>query len=336
MQSTQEQTKCPIVIPGVRIGALIGKGNTGWVFQGLQEAINRPVAVKVMLLPDPSDETGCTELERVRREAVILGSFDNSNILRIYDYGEKDGYAYLVEELIVGRTLRQRLADQERVSLPELRRIMRDVVSGFEHSHRRGVLHRDPKPANIMQRADGSSVVIDFGLARSSDSTLTLAGTAIGTPLYVAPEQWRGEPIDFRADIYSTAATMYHVATWMKPYPGNGIEQVIAQVLKDDPVPPSQIAPHLPPEFDAVIRCAMAKNPAYRYETMTEFGAAVERALSPCAPLPDDTVVLPRATEDRARSTAATTVRAARTGTRPRPAKRRRWFRLLEGLLLAG
>jgi serine/threonine-protein kinase len=330
-------------IPDLEFDALIGAGVTGQVYRARQVKMNRLVAAKIVGLPDIDDDLGWDELRRFRKEAEILANLNHENIVKVHYYGETATHAYLIMELIEGEPLNRRLAGNNRFSLDEVRAIMRDAVAGLAQTHERGVVHRDLKPANFMhRRLGGGTVIIDYGVARNRNSTQTVVGTAIGTPLYVAPEQWMGQPVDARADIYSLTATMYHLLTGERPFAGNR-DRVIRQVLYEDPRPPSEVAKHVPPMFDLVVKCGMAKNRDYRYASITEFGSAVERAFAVAEAGGDETVLvgarLSGGTEDRPSvSRTAQTPRNAR-GRRPVKAPRaqglRGWQRLLRRFLQA-
>ncbi|MBN8890172.1 MAG: serine/threonine protein kinase [Rhodospirillales bacterium] len=267
-------------IEGIRMIGASGSGATATVFRGHQIAVDRLVAVKTVPWPLDSVERAAMQ-RRFRREAEALGRLAHRHIAGIYYYGEADGFGYCVQELIDGRSLRSVLEAGERLPLAAIVLIMGQVTSALGHAHQRGVIHSDVKPGNIVLRPDGSAALVDFGIARVTDSNATVTQMVQGTPLYSAPEQWNAMALDERTDIYAAGATMLHLLTWQRPFTGTA-EQVIHRQLTEEAPPPSRLDPGLPPYFDPVIRAAMAKDPTRRYATVADFATAIERAWTLC------------------------------------------------------
>jgi hypothetical protein len=194
---------------------------------------------------------------------------------------------------------------------------MGEVCAGLAYSHQRGVVHRDIKPGNIMMTTDGQVKIADFGIARLENSSMTQVGTLIGTPSYMAPEQFRGEPVDLRADIWAAGVMLYQLLTGEKPFEG-GFSAVMHKALHTEPPPPSQLSVTTPRGFDAVIARALAKRPDDRFRSATEFADAIRAAVNAPAPAPEPAGLpgLPGLDGD------ATMVAARPTGggTQPRPA----------------
>ena len=197
-------------------------------------AIDRRVAIKTVRSQHEQDnEEGAEALARFRQEARAAGRLSHPHIVGVYDYGETGAFAYIVMEFVEGRTLKDRLEEAGRMAPAEAGRIMLDVLSGLAYSHARGVIHRDIKPTNIMLTIDGEAKIADFGVARLENSDMTSVGTMIGTPSYMAPEQFLGEGVDARSDLYAAGVTLFHMLTGARPYEG-GMTAIMARVLKPE------------------------------------------------------------------------------------------------------
>ncbi|MGH7084928.1 MAG: protein kinase domain-containing protein, partial [Acetobacteraceae bacterium] len=185
--------------------------------------------------------------------------------------------AYIVMEFVDGESLKAVLDRGERFPLSETMRIMEELLKGLGFSHERGVVHRDIKPANIMLTREGGVKIADFGIARIESSSMTQAGTVLGTPSYMSPEQFKGEPVDARTDIYSTGVVLYQLLTGEKPFEGS-VSAIMHKVLTTTPPKPSELAVTAPPPFDAVVAKAMAKRPEERFATAASFAQAIRAA----------------------------------------------------------
>ena len=286
--------------PPIRLGKYeirreLGKGSMGVVYEGFDPLIQRSVAIKVMrddeLDPSQADEL----LARLRREAQAAGRLNHPGIVAIYDYGEEASFggtqvAFIAMELVHGRDLKTVLEGGHAVSIGDVMRWMQAILTALEHAHRHGVIHRDMKPANVILLNDGRLKIADFGVARLESSEMTRVGTVLGTPAYMAPEQLMGMAVDGRADLFSCGVILYQLLTGSKPFTG-GYATIVHKVLHEDPVPPTQLNQALSPAWDAVVRRAMAKQPAERFQTAAEFAAAVnEAAIGDNEP----TVLMPR------------------------------------------
>ena len=270
----------------------LGKGAMGIVYEGFDPVIQRTVAIKT-IRPEQLDQTQAAEiLARFKREAQAAGRLSHPNIVSIYDYGEvvpeggaaasesgDSRVAFIAMEFIKGRELREYFDANERFALKEIERIMSELLDALNHAHDHGVVHRDMKPANVILLANGKVKVADFGVARIETSELTQAGTIIGTPAYMSPEQFLGQPVDGRSDIFSCGVILYQFLTGEKPFTGT-VTTIMHKVLKEEPLPPSMLNVTLPPAWDGVVKKAMAKNPAERYRSAAEFGAAVRAVVA--------------------------------------------------------
>ena len=266
------------------IRGTLGRGAMGTVYDGWDPLIARRVAIKTVSLPDNPDPETAEEIARFKREAQAAGRLTHPNIVAVYDYGETSDIAYIVMEFVDGPSLKGLLDKQERFALPELKRVMEDLLAGLQFSHERGVVHRDIKPANIMLTKGGQAKIADFGIARIEASSMTQAGTMLGTPAYMSPEQFMGQVVDARSDVYSAGVVLYQLLTGERPFDG-GLTAIMHKVLNTEPPPPSQLAVTAPAALDAVVRRAMAKRPDDRFPSAAAFAEAIRAAFD--APPPD-------------------------------------------------
>lgn len=264
---------------------VLGKGAMGTVYEGYDPVIDRTVAIKTVRLvgADSEDAQALEELERFRREAKAAGRLQHPNIVGVFDYGETDDIAYIVMEYVDGTTLKQVLDSGERYGVDEVVRLMDALLAGLQFSHDRGVVHRDIKPANVMLTSAGEIKIADFGIARIESSSFTQAGTILGTPAYMSPEQFMGQRVDARTDIYSTGVMLYQILTGDKPFDG-GLTAIMHKVLNSEPLPPSALSVAVTPALDRVVLTAMAKQPEKRYATASAFAVALRNAVLAAPP----------------------------------------------------
>jgi serine/threonine protein kinase len=249
---------------------LIGQGGMGAVFLAQQSRPRRQVAVKVLLpMVQLTPTQHAAFLERFRRETDAAASLDHPNILPVYEYGERDGLAYLVMPYVSGGTLRDELEREKQLPLPKIISYLDQMAAALDTAHARGVIHRDVKPANILMTPERRLLLSDFGLVKIiSDSTktpLTKVGMPMGTPDYMAPEQVIGLEVDGRADIYSLGVILYQMITGILPFRGEMPMQVAMQHLHIAPPSPRQYRPELSPAAEQVILRVLAKLPTDRY-----------------------------------------------------------------------
>jgi eukaryotic-like serine/threonine-protein kinase len=259
------------------VRATIGRGAVGTVYEAWDPQIARTVAIKVLPLLD-TDEYSKEQQERFRREAQAAGRLHHPNIVSAFDYGETESSAYIVMEYLPGPSLKTLLAQHEPLPLVDIGRIMHGLLSGLRHSHQRGVVHRDIKPGNVVFSAEGDVKITDFGIAHLEASGLTRDGSVIGTPAYMAPEQVLSEPVDARTDIYSAGVVLYEMLTGRRPFQGSEAS-ILHRIVHLEPARPSDLAPTLSPDLDAVTAKALAKQPADRFQTAAEFDEALLTAL---------------------------------------------------------
>jgi len=258
-------------IPGYKLVSRIGSGAMAQVFKAKQLSLDRTVAVKV--LPRSLSENA-EYVERFYREGQAAAKLNHPNIVQAIDVGEAGGYHYFVMEYVEGHTLYDELASGEPLSEERALKIIMEVARALEHAHQQGLIHRDVKPKNIMITKEGSAKLADMGLARlATDEALAQAeaGRAFGTPYYISPEQIRGEvDIDFRADIYSLGATLYHALTGRVPFDAPTPAAVMHKHLKEPLVPPDHVNTKLSTGVGEVVEVMMAKNRDNRYSSTAD------------------------------------------------------------------
>lgn len=253
------------------VGDLLGSGGMGAVYRARDTRLGRDVALKI-LLPE-GDDSG-DRRSRLLREARAASSLSSSNIASIFDIGEVDGAPFIVMEYVQGEALACRIA---RGPIPpgEAIPIAMQVAEALEDAHARGIVHRDIKSANIMVDPRGRVKVLDFGLAKVLEPALeasvtyaqTQAGAVLGTFSYMAPEQALGREIDARADLFSLGAVIYEMLTGRRPFEGATAAAILDATLHQQPTPPSRLTPALPVSIDTLVLKALAKDPAFRYQT---------------------------------------------------------------------
>lgn len=270
----------------------LGRGAMGVVYEGWDPMIDRRVALKTVR-KDQLDRSEVDEiLSRFRREAQAAGRLNHPNVVAVYEYGEDaDGTAFIAMEYVEGRELKDYFDRQERFPLSEIVRLMGELLNALGHAHSHGIVHRDVKPANIFLLQSGQAKVGDFGIARIESSNLTQAGSVLGTPAYMSPEQFMGQRVDGRSDLFSAGVILYQFLTGEKPFAGQ-LTTIMHKVLKEDPIAPSELNVQVPSVFDDVIRKAMAKRPEDRYQTAKEFSDALHAALAGKPSAAEDATVI--------------------------------------------
>ena len=273
----------------------LGQGAMGIVYEGRDPVIDRRVAIKTLKREQLERSEADEVIARFKREAQAAGRLNHPNVVAIYEYGEMsgeeaDGTAFIAMEFVQGRELKDAFDSDERIALPLVGRIMGQLLDALEHAHRNGVVHRDIKPANIILLTDGTVKVADFGVARIESSNLTQAGTVMGTPSYMSPEQFMGQTVDGRSDLFSAGVVLYQLLTGEKPFTG-ALTTIMHKVLKEDPPWPSVLNVHVPARLDAVVKRAMAKRPEDRFQSAAEFRRALDAALAGAQADDDATMV---------------------------------------------
>jgi eukaryotic-like serine/threonine-protein kinase len=274
----------------------IGRGAMGVVYEAFDTVIERPVALKMLRTDVYAPEQLPDVRARFKREAHSAGRLSHPNIVTIFDYGEHDGVPYIAMDLMSGEELARSLEAGQRMALPQVVRVMEQLLSALAYAHEKGVVHRDMKPSNVFVLRDGTIKVVDFGLARIEASNLTETGTLLGTPAYMSPEQFLGLPADARSDIFSVGVMLYQMLTGDRPFTGSP-STIMQKVLRQDPVEPSVLNPTLSAEWDGLVKRVLAKKPDERVQSARQFAEYV-RMVSEGKPLPgtapsgDSTVVI--------------------------------------------
>ncbi len=256
-------------IPGYSLEARLGSGAMGSVYRAYQRAMKRHVAIKILrrdLTDDPR------QVERLQREAALVGRLDHPHIVRGLDCGESDGIVWFVMEYVEGRTLHERIRKEGPLDPGEAVTIARKMAEAIAHAHAHGVVHRDIKPGNILLAKDGEPRLADYGLAKGeTDDALTQLDATLGTPQYIAPEQARNpRDADVRSDIYSLGATLYAMLAGRPPFQAETLAATLTKVLYERPMPLSEAAPGTPREVAYVVERMMAKDRRHRYATPEE------------------------------------------------------------------
>lgn len=267
-------------IGSYRLGAIIGRGAMGEVYEAVQVEAETPAAIKVLhpnVLDDPD------HVARFLREARAASALQSPHVVEVLAASPPgEPLPYLVMERLRGRDLASQLRDTRRLTMEQLSKLVAEVGSVLDEAREKGIVHRDLKPQNLFlaerDRLEPIWKVLDFGVSKLADHHGTLThGAVIGTPAYMAPEQARGAEVDHRADLYALAAIAYRCVTGRPPFAGRDPLSVLFSVVNEEPPRPSEIA-GLPPTFDAVLAKGMAKNPADRFETAAALGAALAAA----------------------------------------------------------
>jgi serine/threonine protein kinase len=255
-----------------QITRLLGRGGMAVVFLAQDLTLERQVAIKV-LPPDMSHDTKL--IPRFQQEAKTAAKLDHPNIIPIYRVESEGGLDYFVMKYVTGHSLDQ-LLEQGPLPIEQARRVLREAALALGHAHKRGIVHRDVKPANIMLEADGRVILTDFGISKALEgaSALTGTGTIIGTPHYMAPEQAKGHEVDGRADQYALAIVGHQILTGKQPFDGSSHSILYKHVFE----PPPRIfeaRPDAPADLCAALDRALNKEPDQRFANMEEFAAAV-------------------------------------------------------------
>jgi serine/threonine protein kinase len=267
-----------------RVERALGAGGVGAVYEATQIRTGRRYAVKV-LLPEIAMKEGAAA--RFRREAEALAAIGHTGIVQIHDFDtEDDGTQFLVMDLLEGEDLAARITRAGALPAPEAVRVLGEIGSALSAAHALGIVHRDLKPANIfLSRRPGAperATILDFGLAKNLAGPsvhLTATGVGLGTPLYMSPEQARGDEVDLRSDVYSLGCILFEMLTGTAPFTGPSISVVIAKILTEEPPLVSERTNRpTPPALDEVVRMALAKSPADRYATVQALVEAAHRA----------------------------------------------------------
>ncbi len=253
----------------------LGSGGMAEVWCAEDDVLGRRVALKLLGSRFAEDDDF---RERFKREAQAAAGLAHPNIVGIFDRGEWDGTPYIAMELVEGRTLKDLVRERGPLPPDVAINLTIQVLGALGFAHRRGIVHRDVKPQNVILDHEGQAKVADFGIARSGGSEMTETGTILGTVQYASPEQAQGQPVSPRSDLYSAGVVLYELLTGRVPFEGESVVAVALKQVSEPPVPPSQLRPGISPALEAVVMRALEKDPARRFAGADEFVAALEAA----------------------------------------------------------
>ena len=273
-----------LLAPRYRLADVIGRGGMATVYRAHDLRLQRDVAIKVL----SAEVASSVNLERFKREISIAAVLQHPHVVPVFDAGGEGELVFYVMPLVLGETLRDRLKREPQLRLDDVIAIAKDVSSALAHAHGHGIVHRDIKPENILF-SEGSAVVTDFGIARAlfgtTTTTLTDNGVVIGTPTYMSPEQASGgEMVDNRTDIYSLGCVVYEMLAGEPPFSGRTVQAILARQLTERPPSLRIVRPSVPAALQGVVEQALAKDPADRFSSATEFVSALADARTEPAP----------------------------------------------------
>lgn len=267
-----------------RITGVLGEGAMGVVYRGFDPDIRRLVALKTIRRQLGEGAHAVETAARFRNEAQAAGRLLHPGIVGVYDFGDDGRIAYIAMEYVEGRTLAHYLANRQRFGEADIACLIGQVLDALQHAHEHGVWHRDVKPSNVIITPQGRAKIADFGIARTENSGLTMANSVLGTPMYMAPEQFTGRNIDHRIDLYATGVLLYQLVAGRPPFVGSP-EVLMYKVVNDLPPPPSGVEGEArTARFDGIAARALAKDPAQRFAAAHAFRQALIDALG--QPLP--------------------------------------------------
>ena len=253
----------------------VGTGGMAEVYCADDLQLGRRVALKLLHGRFAEDEEF---LERFRREASSAAGLQHQNVVSVYDRGEWGGTAYIAMEFVDGRTLKAVVQQDGPLEPARAIALTTQILRAARFAHKRGIIHRDFKPHNVIVDAEDRAKVTDFGIARAGASDMTQTGSIMGTAQYLSPEQAQGLPVSAQSDLYSIGILLFELLTGRVPFEGDSAVAIALKQVSETPPAPSMLHPGIPPELDRVVLRAIEKDPARRYADADEFAAALEHA----------------------------------------------------------
>jgi eukaryotic-like serine/threonine-protein kinase len=253
----------------------LGSGGMAEVYCATDLQLGRKVALKIL---HDRFERDAEFVERFKREASAAAGLQHQHVVSVYDRGEWEGTSYIAMEYVAGRTLKQVIRDEGPLAPARAVDLAIQILRATRFAHRRGVIHRDLKPHNVIVDEEGRAKVTDFGIARQGASDMTQTGSIMGTAQYLSPEQAQGHAVTTRSDLYAIGIVLYEMLTGAVPFEADSAVTIAMKQVNEAPVPPSQINPAVSAELEAVVLCALQKDPAARFADADEFIAALEAA----------------------------------------------------------
>ncbi len=268
-----------------RVVSRLGSGGMADVYLAQDTLLGRQVALKLLHHRFSEDQEF---VERFRREASSAAGLSHPNVVSVYDRGEWDGTYYIAMEYLPGRSLKAVVREHGPLAPDDAIDIAIQILLALRFAHRRGIIHRDIKPHNVILDEEGRAKVTDFGIARAGASDMTMTGSIMGTAQYLSPEQAQGHPVSETSDLYAVGVVLYELLTGVVPFEGESAVTIALKQVSAQPTPPSQRNPQVGPALDAVVMRSLAKDPAARFASADDLIAALQQARAgiPPAPLP--------------------------------------------------
>jgi eukaryotic-like serine/threonine-protein kinase len=266
-----------------RVMARLGSGGMADVYLAHDTLLGRQVALKLLHHRFAEDQEF---VERFRREASSAAGLSHPNVVAVFDRGEWDGTYYIAMEYLPGRSLKAVVREHGPLSPSDATDIIVQILLAVRFAHRRGIIHRDIKPHNVILDEEGRAKVTDFGIARAGASDMTMTGSIMGTAQYLSPEQAQGHAVSETSDLYAVGVVLYELLTGSVPFEGESAVSIALKQVSVEPTPPSERNPEVGPALDAVVMRSLAKDPLARFASADEFIAALQQAREGIAPAP--------------------------------------------------
>jgi tRNA A-37 threonylcarbamoyl transferase component Bud32 len=270
----------PLAIGRYQILDIVGSGAMGTVYKAHDPSIGRDVAIKVVRIEADDTQQRAESIDRFRLEVQAAGRCSHAAIVGVYDFLDQSGDPAIIMELVEGTSLHRTLRDPAVHAASLLPRVLLQVLEGLGYAHGQGIIHRDIKPANILITPSGQAKIADFGIARLAGNTTTLGGVMLGTPSYMAPEQLSDDRVDRRADLFAVGAILYEMLAGRSPFAGRTVGETMMRLGSPDPADMAPVVAAGGQRYLPVLQRALAKDPAYRFQTAEAFAAALLGASS--------------------------------------------------------